>query len=501
MRGGGSRGGSQRGKRQATTPVGGVYKDTRRNIQGDEEFEDDDEEWTQVTRNKPNSPSNKSGSGSGPTQLNQPDNVRSYASAAANGTGNQPPAEPNSSTETRRERPKKFKTPAPEGSMRDDLVVEIQTVNGEKFKGSLNLSEARDGIFKNKLGLDTKLIHGIRFGFNTYPVVKFKLKQQIDVDALAYCEHFELLRPYTFNGEPRHDTLGCKIRGIRTSNNEFMEADSDPNIRWVKIEWVDYGLDENEILAWMDLFGERAGELTEDIHPHSDSETDIICAGTYSIKMRLNRDIPQLLPMWGKRIRVYHRGVQKLCTHCYGPHPRRNCRSEKVPWTQYVLRFMEKNPKIPSELYGRWWKVINDEFGEIVGEENGPENTNEDRFSFLDQLEENQNQNDKAAETVTGIQRQHELQTRSGPSKEIAQKLYKLTTEEEKTLSNYLELGMTLNEARDAHKKELEVAELRMRIRDNARLKNRGSTEASRRTTIGPTTSSSGAGRGGLSFN
>ena len=80
MRGGGSRGGGQRGKRQATTPVGGVYKDTRRNIQGDEEFDDDDEEWTQVTRNKPNSPSNKSGSGSGLAQLNQPDNVRSYAS-------------------------------------------------------------------------------------------------------------------------------------------------------------------------------------------------------------------------------------------------------------------------------------------------------------------------------------------------------------------------------------------------------------------------------------
>ena len=58
-----------------------------------------------------------------------------------------------------------------------------------------------------------------------------------------------------------------------------------------------------------------------------------------------------------------------------------------------------------------------------------------------------------------------------------------------------------MNEARDAHKKEKEVAELRMRIRDNARLKNRGSIEASRRTTIGPTTSSSGAGRGGLSYN
>ena len=116
-------------------------------------------------------------------------------------------------------------------------------------------------------------------------------------------------------------------------------------------------------------------------------------------------------------------------------------------------------------------KVINDKFGEIVGEEEGPANLNEDRFSFLDQFEENQKE--KETEPETDLQLQNEHQTRSGTRREVGQKLYKQTTEEENTLSNYLELGMTLNEARDAHKKEKEVAELRMRIRDNARLKNR----------------------------
>ena len=76
--------------------------------------------------------------------------------------------------------------------------------------------------------------------------------------------------------------------------------------------------------------------------------------------MRLTRDIPQLIPMWGKRIRVYHRGFQKLCNNCYGHHARRNCKSQKVPSTKYVLDFMEANPEIPKEMYGRWWKVIND---------------------------------------------------------------------------------------------------------------------------------------------
>ena len=42
------------GKRTATSPpVGATYKDSRRNIQGDEDFDDDEEQWTQVSRNKP----------------------------------------------------------------------------------------------------------------------------------------------------------------------------------------------------------------------------------------------------------------------------------------------------------------------------------------------------------------------------------------------------------------------------------------------------------------
>ena len=29
---------------------------------------------------------------------------------------------------------------------------------------------------------------------------------------------------------------------------------------------------------------------------------------------------------------------------------------------------MEANPEIPKEMYGRWWKVINNEYGEIIDE-------------------------------------------------------------------------------------------------------------------------------------
>ena len=47
---------------------------------------------------------------------------------------------------------RKFVTPAPEGAMRDEITVEIQTMNGKPFKGSLTFTEAMNGVFETCLG-------------------------------------------------------------------------------------------------------------------------------------------------------------------------------------------------------------------------------------------------------------------------------------------------------------------------------------------------------------
>ena len=373
--------------------------------------------------------------------------------------------------------------------MRDDIVIEVQTVNDRPFKGSLTLKEAMDGVFATCLGLDKKLVHGVRFAFSTYPVIKFKLKQQIDVDReLQHVEFFEYERRYTIKGVERRDILNCKVRGLRTLTSTNNPEDTDPNIRWVKLEWLDYGLEETQILDWLNHFGEQAGELTEDIHPNSDSDADPLGNGTFSIKMRLNRDIPQLLPMWGKRVRIYHRGIQKLCSNCFGSHARRNCRSEKVAWTRYVLNFMEKFPEIPSELYGRWWKVINDEFGEII--EDGEQET--------DPMETEPNPNtqprEPAASSTGGPTQRNKAQPQDTNKT-------RLTKEEESNLAEYLSIGMSIEDAREAFETEVKAAELRLRVRENQRARQRGSIQQANRTQWGPSTSNRGTGRGGLSFN
>ena len=525
-RGGSGRGGSgdQGGeKRQATTPVGGLYKDARRNIQGNENYDEEEEEWTTVVNSKTKSPTTQLGDQSlaqevaGPSTATRRDsnaskgrqNVtteRSFASAVAGpSTGVRRSSVSTKTGNLNTTRNSNFRsifvTPPPEGSWRDDIVIEVQKINGAKFIGQLGFKEAKYGIFEGCLGLDVTLIHGIRFGFSDHPVVKFKLKEKINIDALLEHEFFTLKRTFMVGQTLKTDEVDCKIRGIRNPEQTQPE-DSDPSIRWVKVEWSDYSLLPEKMMSWLELYGTRAGEISEDIHPDSDSDSSPIGSGTYSVKMKLTKDIPQLIPMFGKRIRVYYRGVQKLCTNCFGAHSRLHCRNDKVRWITYVLNFMDQNPDIPAEMYGRWWQIVNEEFGEITtganasnetnSHEEGDEVNNEMEVNAQEDVVHVRTSSNKAGPKNTG-QNATNSTDRSNQQR--------LTREEADNLADYLDLGLSITDAREAFKKEIELAELKRKIRDNKRATNRGAISASNRGNTSRIGQWGNQSNRGLSFN
>ena len=262
-----------------------------------------------------------------------------------------------------------FKTPKPEGSMRDVIIIEIQKINGEMFHGTITYDEASDDIFRGCLGFEDCMLHGVKFAYSNYPVVRYKLKDQIDIDELYNREHFELRRQVKTGSLIRTDILSCKIRGVRNPRARFKnvmndpDQDHDPNLRWVTVEGCDYSLEEDEILVWLRMYGEVFGKLREDIHQHPGSDTNvaIVGNGNYSVKMRLDVPIPHMLPMFGKKISIYFKGEQKLCTNCFGTHHRRNCQSRKVQWIDYIKKFMRNNPNVPEEHYGKWTEIIANE--------------------------------------------------------------------------------------------------------------------------------------------
>ena len=89
-----------------------------------------------------------------------------------------------------------FVTKKSEGSLKDVLIVECIKINGGQFKGTITLTEAREKIFIEKLGLPANLLHSFKMNFGKFRSVSFKLNEQIDVDDLADKESFEFSRQY-----------------------------------------------------------------------------------------------------------------------------------------------------------------------------------------------------------------------------------------------------------------------------------------------------------------
>ena len=95
-----------------------------------------------------------------------------------------------------------------------------------------------------------------------------------------------------------------------------------------------------KIITMIEQYGEILSELVEDVF---EDEEDSDGTGIYSVKIHLSRHIPQLILLDGRWIKVYYGTIQKLCTNCFLKHRRQDCRSQKLPWIEYVRAFIAKN--------------------------------------------------------------------------------------------------------------------------------------------------------------
>ena len=253
-----------------------------------------------------------------------------------------------------------FVTSKPEGALRDEIVVEFHTFDDKPFKGTITIKEARRKIFQEILGFKQADLCGLKLTYSGGPIAIFKLVAPFDIDLLESIQFFDWNRTYNVQGEERIAVMKCKIRGIRKKqrdNDNYV----DTGLRWVKIEGNDWRIEKGKMLEWLSYFGEIRSDITEDVHEGSDdSEDDLqpVGSGIYSVRMKLQRDIPQFIPMDGRRIRIYYRTITKRCTNCFQEHQRKQCKNEKVQWVNYIKRFSELYPEIPANFYGRWSSMI-----------------------------------------------------------------------------------------------------------------------------------------------
>ena len=255
-----------------------------------------------------------------------------------------------------------------EKAMRQEIEIALETMNGETFRGSLTRTEVKHNIYRECLGFeDFENFDGVRFGFNRVPIIKIKLVTPINVDELYPIQHFVFKRKTSRQGRTHVDTIQCKIQGLRhPSSSAVHRPDSalsqesiDEGIRILKIDGCDYKIPEGVLIQFLSSYGEIMSEILEDLFedgicPESTSG-GLNRTGIYSVKIKLKRDIPQILPILGKKIKIHYKGIQKLCPRCFGPHPKQVCHSKKIEWKDYISRFMLENKVIPKELYGKWF--------------------------------------------------------------------------------------------------------------------------------------------------
>lgn len=257
------------------------------------------------------------------------------------------------------------------GKMRTMIEINVNTLNGEPLKTNVQ-PKLGYYICKRNLNILASNLHGIDMNWKGHPVFEVRLINEIDVDKLP--------AEFSFHeqaGPGLSDLVyGCTIQGVRAETNQDlrMQREEDPDepwTRWVTIEGSGYSQKEVMVKAWLLKYGELLSDYEEetmtiiDEDPEVGEESEVVLGcGKFKVKMRIVEHIPQYLPMNGRKVRIYYRGINKVCTNCYqGGHNKQECENGRMTWVEYVSNFIDDNPDFEKEMFGRWihitrrWKL------------------------------------------------------------------------------------------------------------------------------------------------
>ena len=112
-----------------------------------------------------------------------------------------------------------------------------------------------------------------------------------------------------------------------------------------------FEINKEKLRAGLSHWGSVTSEVKEELFndPHDSEGTNR--TGVYSLKMILNREMLEITPLEGLRVKLQYQGVKKLCTSCFGKHLRKNCDGSKITWSDYIRLFRDSNREIPDEFY------------------------------------------------------------------------------------------------------------------------------------------------------
>ena len=104
-----------------------------------------------------------------------------------------------------------------------------------------------------------------------------------------------------------------KIRGCVVYPQLVGEVDNDDkevnkDIKDVRIEGSNNELQEDQIVSWLENYGTAESKIEEEaivVKFGRGGEDVLVGTGTYLVQMKINKLIPNILPIQGKKIKVW----------------------------------------------------------------------------------------------------------------------------------------------------------------------------------------------------
>jgi hypothetical protein len=222
-----------------------------------------------------------------------------------------------------------------------ELKVKPVTFNRRGFSGFVSFEEAIKNIYQEGLGQHSDNLHGISFIRDTKDelTIVYKLKSKIESSKLR--RRFEYERK---NKSGNFDLIGCVVEYPKLHETEIQVG----GFKHVKIEGCGYQLSEEELTTWLEHYGRIVSPIEEELIKDEEGQNSF-GNGKYKVEMKLEREMPNLIPMYGKKIRIYYKGIKKVCKSCLAYY-KESCKSMRKDWFHYVDDFIKENGRIPRNM-------------------------------------------------------------------------------------------------------------------------------------------------------
>ena len=271
-----------------------------------------------------------------------------------------------------------------DGNNRTKITVDVTTIDGRLLKD--HLTDTEMAMVYVKMGLKRANLNGISQGFSTHPVYSYRLKREINITKDIPNPDGAITRTSVGpDGLEIEQTIAYSTRDVPRVHiaSAMPKINTQKTIRWVRLENTQYSIDEEEMKTWLNRYGTVETSIGEDprhLDPipkvlvdsedrnekDSDDSSDEfgdLGNGNFKAKVNLKTQIPQYLPMYGQKVKIYYPGIQKMCVKCYsGGHIKRDCTNQKREWVDYIMQYMNENPEIPDEEYGKWADIAKKEY-------------------------------------------------------------------------------------------------------------------------------------------